>query len=343
MIYSNPIKINENYSYTHNDIGLILYESEMNSMRIFEATLQADFAQIAGLREGTLLESEVEAIKESNFADFKKKIVTLLETFWRKIKSGLIEFKNKLLEIFESNGKHFIIHFFKTINKNYKHRLSKNIEVTRFHYDKKSFFKNTFYSIPVLDGAKNFADYCKAWYTQFSRLECNTEADFISYIYTNCTYTELITPSHVLNETIRILTGDIVESKSEIKCINNFVKELDIRINSVKKYLINNTNDSDLINNYNISVSACQKVISTIQSTFIKAIRDSNKSLRNALQEILNDVCHGEKDDSELYYHEADLSYFIPRHDIVEEIIENSESYEDEDYESIEAPILRGS
>ena len=48
-------------SYRPSDIGRIMYESQLNDQAIFEATLMADFAEINGLREGTLLESEIAA------------------------------------------------------------------------------------------------------------------------------------------------------------------------------------------------------------------------------------------------------------------------------------------
>ena len=76
-----------NESYGANDIGRILYETQVNDQAIFEAVLASDFAEIQGLREGTLLESEVQALNEMTTKEFFAQMKDRLMKFWAKIKA----------------------------------------------------------------------------------------------------------------------------------------------------------------------------------------------------------------------------------------------------------------
>lgn len=53
-------------SYGPNDVARIMYESECNDQMIFEAILKNDFREIRGIREGTILESELTALNEAS-------------------------------------------------------------------------------------------------------------------------------------------------------------------------------------------------------------------------------------------------------------------------------------
>ena len=75
-----------NESYGMNDIGRILYESECNNQLIFEAILATDFHEIHGLREGTLLEAEVEEVNKKSKESLIKRLKDLLDAFWARIK-----------------------------------------------------------------------------------------------------------------------------------------------------------------------------------------------------------------------------------------------------------------
>ena len=75
---------NENYAPI--DMGMVMYESARNDMAIFEATLKADFMEIKGLQEGTLLESELSALNEANAKALFASLKESLKKFWQKIK-----------------------------------------------------------------------------------------------------------------------------------------------------------------------------------------------------------------------------------------------------------------
>ena len=111
-IYSNNrtgsmalAQVAANESYTSEDFGRILYESQLNDMAFFEAVLACDFNEIKGLREGTILESEVAALNEASFKEMVDKIITGLKKFWAKIKGAFQDAINKLGAWVGNNGK----------------------------------------------------------------------------------------------------------------------------------------------------------------------------------------------------------------------------------------------
>ena len=79
------IGINENYG--SEDLGRIMLEDAKNDMAIFNAALMQDMHEIKARQEGTLLESEIQAISENAIKDFCKKIVEKLKAFWAKMKA----------------------------------------------------------------------------------------------------------------------------------------------------------------------------------------------------------------------------------------------------------------
>lgn len=78
------------------DINRIMYESEVNNMRIFEACMKYDFTQIQGLREGTILESEIAAIDEASKAEFLESVKKAWEVVKAKLKAAFDAILNKL-------------------------------------------------------------------------------------------------------------------------------------------------------------------------------------------------------------------------------------------------------
>lgn len=79
------IGINENYG--SEDLGRILMEDAKNDMAIFNASVMQDMREIQARQEGTMLESEIQALSEGAIRDFCKKIVEKLKAFWAKMKS----------------------------------------------------------------------------------------------------------------------------------------------------------------------------------------------------------------------------------------------------------------
>lgn len=102
-IYSNNrtgsmavAQISANESYTSEDFGRILYESQLNDMAFFEAVLACDFNEINGLREGTILKSEVAALNEASMKAVVDKLIDGVRKFWAKLKGAFKDCINKI-------------------------------------------------------------------------------------------------------------------------------------------------------------------------------------------------------------------------------------------------------
>ena len=315
-VYSTnkPNSLNENYSYTHDDIGLILYEAEMNSMRIFEATLQADFAQIAGLREGTLLESEVEAEDQANKVGLMEAIKKALEKFWQKIKevydNAISLFKRYIMK----DGKEFVKGFDKvwdaaksnkegyrlfddTIeNAIYEYVLNKksklNINTTAVSniindFKKKNKFKDGMYDASI------HADDIKAQiYTHLCGKEIYNNNDFIDYIKAACLNSgTTITASNV---------DDVVKTMRD-QLTSNIVKDLDKTkdkcLEVIKSYQDQALKDdgNGNIGYMNMLTNAMETVITTLCSTEISCAKIALTNSRKYLGAIMKYMSHTPK------------------------------------------------
>lgn len=94
--------------YTVDSIGRILMENEMNDMAIFNATLRSDMYEIQARSEGTMLESELQALSENTVKDFFQKIIDKLKVFWSKLKAVFKNAYAKLTAYVVRNGKAFV-------------------------------------------------------------------------------------------------------------------------------------------------------------------------------------------------------------------------------------------
>lgn len=80
-------KLSKNYGM--NDTGLALYESCVNTHTIFDAMINYDMSEIKGLKEGTILESEIVSLNEASISGIITKII-----------EGFQKLKAKLVRIF---------------------------------------------------------------------------------------------------------------------------------------------------------------------------------------------------------------------------------------------------
>lgn len=97
----------EGYNTTA-DLGRALYESQLNDMRIFEAVCAADVHQYIGIREGTMLESEIRTLTEASVKGFFKAIGDRLKKFWEKVKQIFRQATAKLSTWVVRDGKVFV-------------------------------------------------------------------------------------------------------------------------------------------------------------------------------------------------------------------------------------------
>lgn len=102
--------------YGANDIGRIMYENEINEMNLFNAIIKNDFAEIKARTEGTLLESELQAMQEASIAGVFASIRTMLQKFWEKMKAIFRRAYANLASYSVKYGKQFVSKHSKEIN-----------------------------------------------------------------------------------------------------------------------------------------------------------------------------------------------------------------------------------
>lgn len=100
------IVANENYGI--NDIGTALIESAQNDMQIFNAILKSDYTEITARHEGTMLESELEAMTEASIKGLCHSLIEQLKKFWAKLKGVFKDAYAMIAAYCVRNGKVFV-------------------------------------------------------------------------------------------------------------------------------------------------------------------------------------------------------------------------------------------
>ena len=106
-----------NEAYTGSELGRVLYESQVNDMAIFEAVIASDLKECEGLREGTLLESEIAAFTEASVKEFFKAMGDRIKEFWGKIKGAFKAVIQKISAYVLKDGKAYVAEFEKAYAK----------------------------------------------------------------------------------------------------------------------------------------------------------------------------------------------------------------------------------
>lgn len=104
---SGSANVVANENYTSNSFGRILYESEINDMRLFEGVLACDFQELHNLKEGTLLESEIAALNEASMATLLARVREWIIKTAQKIKGAIDNAITKFAAYVLDSGKAF--------------------------------------------------------------------------------------------------------------------------------------------------------------------------------------------------------------------------------------------
>lgn len=72
--------------YTENDFGRILSECAINDMRLFNAAIARDFKEAQAMQEGTMMQSEIQALQEFSVKEAWKGLKEKIKKLWAKIK-----------------------------------------------------------------------------------------------------------------------------------------------------------------------------------------------------------------------------------------------------------------
>lgn len=108
----------------------ILAECCQNDLAFFEGVIAGDFKTAVGLREGTILESEMQAITEGTISGFFGKLKELVKKIWAKIKGLFKNFFIKINALCTGDNKKLVAKYKKEV-------LNKDLSKMKFKWGKK--------------------------------------------------------------------------------------------------------------------------------------------------------------------------------------------------------------
>lgn len=296
-IYSNNrtgsmavAQIAANESYTSEDFGRILYESQLNDMAFFEAVLTCDFNEITGLREGTILKSEVAALNEAAAKDAVNKLIEGVKTFWAKLKGAFKDAINKIGVWFTKFGKPMTEKLKAYDYKNWKGSVA-DVKV----YDSQdSAVTNTLKD----DIYREIESAVKTKDTIMSTIVSGylgrkigvstpvTPKDYTKAMFEKAEKTETLTAANVVE-----YANDIANAKTYIGLVKGYQnaaeKKIDECIKDLKKVAEEAGTDVTKVNGI---VRAYETVLSTICKTNIALVRADMKSKASALTRAMGDM-----------------------------------------------------
>ena len=111
----DTVKVENSYGM-HNS-GRVLYEAVMNEKTLFDCMIANDMNEIKGIKEGTILESEVESLNEATIKELVNKIKDGILKFWAKLKQIFKDAMNKIAAYVMGDCKAFALEFKKFAEK----------------------------------------------------------------------------------------------------------------------------------------------------------------------------------------------------------------------------------
>ena len=299
-IYSNNrtgsmalAQVAANESYTSEDFGRILYESQLNDMAFFEAVLACDFKEIKGLREGTILEAEVSDLNKASRKSMIDNLVTRLKGFWAKIKAAFKNAIDKIAAYALRDGKAFIRNFNEVVKKRIGSIDKWNGSIDDVVvYD----YKSDVFNMPN-DGA--IQSMC-ATYSDETGIKSNEivkqhlsaligkDVDGVKGYTTEamnkCKKTESLNKSNV-NEYLSALDG----AKEYIANLKKAQRNAEATVNNAIGDLKSEVNKGNVAS-LNQAVSAYETIIVAIAKTNIAATKADVKCRRAALSKVMSDI-----------------------------------------------------
>lgn len=105
--------------YTENDFGRILSECAINDMRLFNAAIARDFKEAQAMQEGTMMQSEIQALQEFSIKEAWKGLKEKIKKLWAKIKGIFKSVYAKLsLWLVRNNKAYIAMHRKELLTKN---------------------------------------------------------------------------------------------------------------------------------------------------------------------------------------------------------------------------------
>ena len=292
-----------NESYNSQDFGRIMYETQVNDMAFFEAVLACDFNEIKGLREGTLLESEIAALNEASFKSIVEKLCENLKSFWGKLKAAFQNAIDKIAAYALNDGKAFVKVFDSKVGNKAASWTGKVEDVLVYNLDHKCF------QIP--DG-----NTVSGWMKKLQSSSDNVNAaEIVGWELAekvgasqpigvkefakkaqNATFRKEALDAGKINEYKKVVSN----ASSAVATLKKNQRDAEKSINDTMKELRNAAKGTDDEKNsiikLNSLVSAYQTYVSVVAKVGIQVVRNDMKSRRVVLTKAMNDIVKNSKE-----------------------------------------------
>lgn len=293
-ISASMIPYNEDYSY--NDIGRILYESQVNNMAIFEAMVINDLVEMKGLHEGTLLEAEAKAKEKLSIKGLATTIKNAIIKWYKAIKGAILSLITKLKAMIGDN-KAFLKNFDEVFNKKMKagEKLKFDPSKTVVLYDLSKISIISVQDIEDLakknmnsaDSLSN-EDLTNDFLSEFINNEYKVEGskDFKEKAIKHCMETYSLEGNN-----IDVFKEKIAKSSEEIDYLQEtekyIAKIVDKTMKALDNYVKQEEDSAKKIQNINTVFSAYQKAVSNCVGTSIGMVKSNVKTSRSALTSLI--------------------------------------------------------
>lgn len=293
-IYSNNrtgsmalAQVAANESYTSEDFGRILYESQLNDMAFFEAILACDFKEINGLREGTILESEVASLNEASLKELANKAIEGLKLFWGKIKAAFEDAIDKIALYIMKDGKSIAKNLREVDLKNWDGHIG-NVKTFDFRNSAVDLadigFKKLVtaaYSDKNVNVAGIVGEYLKE---KLGASEAVTPREYAKKAFEKCVKADIVVNAGNVNEIVNSLDG----AKLQITYLKSQQKAAESSINAAIADLKKGAEETKDAARLNAVVRAYETVVATIAKTGIQVTRADIKSKSKALVAVIH-------------------------------------------------------
>ena len=294
-----------NEDYLGEDIGIIMSETEKNDMAFFEAIMYSDFAEIQGLREGTLLEADAKEANKKSIKSYGEQIGKALSKFWAKIQALFRSAMEKIAAYTGSDGKKVYNSLAAAIKAN--GGWSGKVEgVTRYDLLDNVFLvpagvSNFDFKAPTAPENASSKDFVKKYLRMRIDSDDVTPGNYVKKALEKARKVETMSSSNYTD-----WASTITDAKFNIKTLKEYEKSakktIDAGASAVRKACgMNITNIAAL----NSQVSALQTVVSTICRAGIAASRANIGATRVAFAKALASVRKESKAKHEMAVMEA--------------------------------------
>ena len=282
-----------NEAYGSNDLGRIMYESQVNDMAFFEGMLACDFNEITGLQEGTLLESEIAALNEASLKAFAQKAIARLKAFWEKIKGAFKNAIDKIGAYILNNGKAYVKNFRTIYTNPYNGKWNGTVEKVAVYTNGDATKVPSAADIEGLirsqkDDENLETNKIAAEYLSKLVKKTVTTKEYLKVAMEACKSEENLTAKNVDEylDTIEKGSATIKALKEQERNTERAIKQA---VDTLKKAENGDTKKANVAR-INALVSAYETVISCTTRASIAVVRADLKSKRTALEKVLSDI-----------------------------------------------------